>query len=51
MNDQDMFDFLKGLRITDTKETLTNKYVAGDITKDEYFRRMKKLQDKKRRKQ
>lgn len=50
MNDQDVFNFLKGFRITDTKEALTNKYVTGDITKDEYFRRMKKLQDKERRK-
>lgn len=47
MNDKDIFDFLTGFRLKDTKEVLINKYVTGDITKEEFIRRIKKLNERK----
>lgn len=44
MDDFDMVKFLKGFG--ETKETLTDKYLKGLINKDEYFKRMKKLERK-----
>ena len=42
MNDFDMFNFLKGFQ-TETKEEITNKYIQGLISKDEFIKRMNSL--------
>ncbi len=47
MNDKDIVDFLMGFRVKDTKEVLINKYVAGDIKKEEFVRRIRKLNERK----
>lgn len=39
--DKDIFNFLKGFAAKETKEEVTNKYIQGLITKEEYFKRMK----------
>lgn len=39
MNEFDIFNFLKGFQ-TETKEEITNKYIQGLISKDEFIKRM-----------
>lgn len=40
--DNDVFNFLKGFQVKETKEEITNKYIQGLITKEEFLERMKK---------
>lgn len=40
--DNDIFNFLKGFAAKETKEEITNKYIQGLITKEEFLERMKK---------
>ncbi len=39
--DNDVFNFMKGFANRESKEEITRKYIAGLISKDEYFKRMK----------
>lgn len=40
--DKDMLNFLKGFAAKETREEVTNKYIQGLITKEEFLRRMSK---------
>lgn len=44
MKDQDIFDFFNGFKVANpTKEELTRRYVQGYITRDEYIKKMKEI--------
>lgn len=38
--DNDVFNFLKGFAAKETKVEITNKYLQGLITKEEFLKRM-----------
>jgi hypothetical protein len=38
--DKDIFNFLKGFSAKETKAEITNKYIQGLITKEEFIKRM-----------
>lgn len=40
-NDFDIFNFLNGFRVQETKKEVTEKYIKGIINKEEFIRRMK----------
>ena len=44
-NDFDIFNFLNGFKVEETKEEVTEKYIKGIINKEEFIRRMKNAKD------
>lgn len=47
MNDWDIFNFFNNLggKQLPTKEEVTKRYIQGYITKQEYIKRMKEIED------
>lgn len=40
MTDDEMLKFLQGFRYKETKKQVTNLYIQGKISKDEFLKRM-----------
>ena len=47
--DSDIFSFLQGFSARETKEDITNKYINGIYTKEQYIKKMEELDDKQGR--
>lgn len=42
-NDDFISNFFSGFKAIETKESITKDYIEGKITKDEFIRRMKEI--------
>lgn len=48
MDDKDLFSQLfRGFKPLETKDEITKKYVQGTISKDEFLKRMKEIDENK----
>lgn len=44
--DNDIFSFLQGFAARETKEDITNKYINGIYTKEQFIKKMEKFDER-----